>query len=90
MTGENNNQDLDLSTDVRPQTAPLTGKAGADWPESNKNELISRMSQQMRAKVNVDPLIKQYKQKKNLTKAMKTANEESKSAMNEVRLLFNA
>ena len=47
------------------------------------------MSQQMKKAVNPDPLIKQYKQKKNLTKAMKTANEESKQTMNDVRVLFN-
>ena len=44
----------------------------------------------MRAKVNVDPLVKQYKQKKNISKAIKSANEESKQTMNDVRGLFNA
>ena len=35
------------------------------------------MSQQMRAKVNnVDPLVKQYQAKKNVTKAVKTAKAE--------------
>ena len=66
-----------MSVDVRPQTAPAAGQSAEDWPEGNKSDLVTRMSQQMRAKVNnVDPLVKQYQQKKNVTKAVKTAKEE--------------
>lgn len=48
------------------------------------------MSQEMKSKVNMDPLVKQYKQKKNLNKAIESAKKETKQTMmNDVRNLFN-
>lgn len=88
--GQQQNKDLaDLGGEQRPQTAPVkSGDAAGDdwWPEEEKSEIIARMSQQMKKATDENNLVKQYKQKKTINKAVKAANQDSKSNMNEVRL----
>jgi len=60
-----------------------------EWPATDKEEQISRLSQQMRKATSDNLLAKQYKQKKNVTKAVKQASIDSKQTMNDVRVLFN-
>ena len=46
-----------------------------DWPASNKDDLITRMSQQvMKAATDENLLVRQYQQKKNIGNAVKAAN----------------
>ena len=63
--------------------------AADDWPEHDKSDLIARMSQQMRKATEENPLLKQYKSKKTVAKAVKAANQGAKSDMQDVRLQFN-
>ena len=60
----------------RPKTAPETnGGMTGDWPASNKDDLITRMSQQvMKAATDENLLVRQYQQKKNIGNAVKAAN----------------
>ena len=60
-TPRGQNKDLSQVSDQRPFTAPVAGAMDDDWPATDKDEQIARLSVQMRAATNENLLAKVYK-----------------------------